>query len=186
MNSKSIFLFVLLFLGGVSSCCEEPTLIFVAPEELHTAHMNNEGPYPVNAEINEIPAQAYVLSARIKMDAVLYVDQPSTKKAPFQIGMSAKADGCYDFEQINEHWVEGWDIYSLNDFDAAHPSGSKVSDLFELYSTTCIYTEMSPGDEVMQFALYATPEQNEQQFILDVYFNNGIVLRDTSSVVWLN
>lgn len=186
MNSKSLMLFVLLFFGGVSSCCEEPTLIYVAPEKLITSHMNNEGPYPVAAETNVVPAKAYVMRAWIKMDAIRYVDQEFKKKAPFQIGMSAKADGCYDFKQINEHWVEGWDVYTLNDFDASHPAGSKVTDHFELYSTRCIYTEMSAGDEVMQLALYATPEQNEQQFILDVYFNNGIILRDTSSVVWLN
>ena len=100
--------------------------------------------------------------------------------------MSARAEGCYDYIQINEHRVEGWDIFSLNGFDATHPAGSRLTDYFELYSRDGVYKELTSQDALMQFALYAIPDQSEQQFVVDIYFNDNIVVRDTTEVVWLD
>lgn len=185
-SPKALFLLFVLFFGGFYSCCEEPTPLYFEPKRMVFSHMNNEGARPVLAMSNEVPAIAYVLQAVIKSGRILTATNIPKSPPNMQFGMSAKAEGCYPYENVNEHRLEGWDIYCLNDFDASHPAGSSVTEYFEFYSNRCIYSEMSAGDEVAQFALYATPEQNEQQFILDVYFNNGVVLRDTSSVVWLN
>ena len=185
-SPKGFFLLFLLFFGGFYSCCEEPTPLYFEPERIVSVHMQNVGAYPVIEPTNQIPAVAYVLQGLIKMGPKSFVDRKPSKSPHYQLGMTARADGCYDYVHINEYWVEGWDIYTVNDFDATHPAGSKLSDYFELYSNRCVYTEMSSADVAMQFALYATPEQNEQQFILDIYFNEGIVIRDTTEVVWLD
>lgn len=185
-SPKALVLLVILIFGGFYSCCEDPTPLYFEPERIVSVHMQNEGAYPVIEPSNQIPAVAYVLQGLIKMGPKSFVDRKPSKSPGFQFGMAARADGCYDYVHINDHWVEGWDIYTVNDFDATHPAGSKISDYFELYSNRCMYTEMSSSDVAMQFALYATPEQIEQQFILDIYFNEGIVLRDTTEVVWLD
>ena len=185
-SPKVLVLLFFLFFGGFYSCCEDPTPLYFEPKSIISSHMNNEGAYPVSTSSNQIPAIAYVLQARIEMGNKSFVDIYPQSRRGFQIGMSARAEGCYDYIQINEHRVEGWDIFSLNGFDATHPAGSRLTDYFELYSSDGVYKELTSQDALMQFALYAIPDQSEQQFVVDIYFNDNIVVRDTTEVVWLD
>ena len=129
-SPKGFFLLFLLFFGGFYSCCEEPTPLYFEPERIVSVHMQNVGAYPVIEPTNQIPAVAYVLQGLIKMGPKSFVDRKPSKSPHYQLGMTARADGCYDYVHINEYWVEGWDIYTVNDFDATHPAGSKLSDYF--------------------------------------------------------
>lgn len=180
---KVALLVVLLFFGGCSGCCDESIEILIEASDVHGVHLNNAGEFPVLSSSNVIPAEAYVLGAYFDLQDYLAL---SREKNRFNFGQRAFALSCLE-EYRMAHDISRWDIRSLYDFDADHPAGSLLNDYFVVYNSLDLkMNAWFYQSDTVQFALFATPDSSRQQFVLDIYFENDSLLRDTTEVVWLN
>lgn len=180
---KVLFLFTLLFFGGCSGCCDESIEILIEASDVHGVHLNNSGEFPELSSSNVIPAEAYVLGAYFDLQDYLVMTNEFNH---FNLGQKAFALSCLE-EYRMIHDISHWDIRSLYDFDADHPAGTLLNDYFVVYNSLDLSSSVwSYQSDTVQFALFATPDSSRQQFVLDIYFENDSLLRDTTGVVWLN
>lgn len=180
---KVLLFFTILFFGGCSGCCDESIEILIEASDVHGVHLNNAGEIPVLSSSNVIPAEAYVLGAYFDLEDYLAAKR---EIAPFCLGQKAFALSCWE-EYRSVHNIARWDISSLYDFDEAHPAGTLLNEYFVVYNSLDINTSIwDYQSDTVQFALFATPDSSRQQFVLDIYFDNDSLVRDTTEVVWLN
>ena len=180
---KVLFLFTLLFFGGCSGCCDESIEILIEASDVHGVHLNNSGEFPVLSSSNVIPAEAYVLGAYFDLQDYIAA---SGGFEPFYFGQRAFALSCEEEYRLASD-IARWDIRSLYDFDADHPAGTLLNDYFVVYNSLDLNASAwFYQSDTVQFALFATPDSSRQQFVLDIYFENDSLLRDTTEVVWLN
>lgn len=180
---KVLFLFTLLFFGGCSGCCDESIEILIEASDVHGVHLNNSGEFPELSSSNVIPAEAYVLGAYFDLQDYIAA---SGGFEPFYFGQRAFALSCEEEYRLASD-ISRWDIRSLYDFDADHPAGTLLNDYFVVYNSLDLgFNAWFYQSDTVQFALFATPDSSRQQFVLDIYFENDSLLRDTTEVVWLN
>lgn len=180
---KVVLLSTVLFFGGCSGCCDGSTAVFFEASDVQAVHLNNAGEFPVLSTTNVIPAEAYVLGAYF--DLRDYYAARSTFDQ-FHFGQQAYATSCPKEYQL-VHEISRWDIRSLYDFDETHPAGALLNDYFVVYNSLDFNSRIwNYQSDTVQFALFATPDSSRQQFVLDIYFDNDSVVRDTTEVVWLN
>lgn len=180
---KVTLLSTILFFGGCSGCCDGNNEMFIEASDVHALNLNNAGEIPVVSSTNVIPAEAYVLGAYFDLQDY-YVARNGFEQ--FHFGQRAFATSCWE-EYRMAHDIVRWDIRSLYDFDADHPAGTFLNEYFVVYNSLNVNSSVWDfQSDTVQFALFAIPDSSQQQFVLDIYFDNDSLLSDTTEVVWLN
>ncbi len=173
----------LLFFGGCTGCCDETIEFYIEASDVHTVHYNNAGENPVHSTSNNIPAEAYVLGAYFDLQ-----DYIAENRGWEGVNFSNRALAASCLEEYRLiHDIRSWEIRSLYDFDEDHPAGTPLNEYFAEYNDFDLKSSVwNYQSDTLQFALFAIPDSSRQQFVLDIYFENDSLLRDTTTVVWLN
>lgn len=173
---------MVVLMGGCSGCCDEVFEICVDTVGIESIAMNNEGVSPAVALSDTIPAQAFALGAVISTE-----DSDCTAFDPRALfSQTAYATSC-PTEISYRQQIENINIYSLMDFDDAHPAGTDLNDLFERNDLAILSTESNYySRDTVHFLLFATPSSQMQQFVLEMELDNEAIYRDTTEVLWLD
>lgn len=200
---KKILLLVIIIFIAVFSCTKKGKTIEITVKlcSFEAALLDNTFELPQVASKDTISAKVFGIRLSMK-----YVDEVSVCKInpweTFSLFPSCYAVGpvrtTYIHVPLNE--IDSVVIFSDNDFDAVHPAGSNLSEYFSVFKSSSYEKAqkyLSGGrrisfqdeylkTEVIDLLLMGAPEnEGEHQFTIRLLTNQGEVLEETTSSIYL-
>lgn len=199
MKVKKILILLLIpfFSDVLVACCdcEEPQLFKYTTASFYLQHLDNRGQSPVVAADDTALKEAYGIRITVRCEKTAR----ATPAFSFFLNRSyAFSCGCEAAIQYHpKDSIAAIRIITLNDFDAAHPSGSDISDYFKLYTwnnftsiddyvgkEAKIFTYEEPKDIEMNALLMQPPAApGSYSFRIEIDLSDGrTLIKETSTV----
>jgi Domain of unknown function (DUF5034) len=180
----TFFLLLLQLLSQCSGCCKEFECRYSTLLSVEVESFDNSGVSPVIPATDTIAAKAYFLALTLRGTKEECTAEVIDYLKAFQ--NSCYALSCPDPEFQSPDTVSSINIKCTQNFDADHPTGSDLMDLF-YQRTDFVYAENWLPDDRKEFLLMKEPSNVLTcQFYVEVNLTDGRVFRDTTNTVVLN
>jgi len=195
MKIKKILLFCLLPLMAevILACCncEEPPPYEYKFNEMFVYNLDNSGKNAVETSANETNKASYGI--RIKF-TTLMAAAPAVNNSFFI--SSSQANNCCPPPYWAKNRIESLKIISIYDFNESHKSGSDVTEYFAAFYLNQYYANSSILESELfgynldeqknvsvDLLLMTKPGSPKQQFRVEIKFDNGREMKETTSLI---
>jgi hypothetical protein len=184
-----IVLLVAHVMGIVNSCCPDQVIRCFNIASLETRPLDNSGLLPLPPQSDSIPAKAFVLELRFPTTQATCMVESRENWSFYASALAFQCDDDILLAMLDS--ITAIEIISTADFDAEHPQGTELSELFVRPTLGQIAQGLPPSTfpnepSAFHFLLVKEPETVQaHRFITTVRTLGGHTFRDTTQTIIL-